>query len=221
MGAYPRCPGLTPVLPFPCIFGKAVDDITGFILAGGRSTRMGEDKTVLDWHGRPLLDHMLDVARSIAAGVRVVGSRAGLCDYGGVIEDIYPDRGPLAGIHAALSASTTELNLILAVDMPFIEPAFLEYLAAQARAAAAVVTAPRIAGRWQPLCAVYHRSFVESAERALHSGRNKIDVLFDKVPVRAVDDAELMRLAFPDAMFENLNTRQQYEQARTQRRRTP
>jgi molybdenum cofactor guanylyltransferase len=192
-----------------------VADITGFILAGGRSTRMGDDKAFLDWHGRPLLDHALALARSVAAKVHVVGSRVKFGDYGEVVEDTYADRGPLAGIHAALAASTTELNLVMAVDMPFIEPRFLEYLAAQTRAGTAAVTLPRIAGRWQPLCAVYRRVFLGPADAALRAGRNKIDALFAEVPVRIVDEDELRRLAFAASMFDNLNTREEFEQARS------
>ena len=192
-----------------------MNDITGFILAGGRSTRMAEDKALLDWHGRPLLEHMCALAAKVSAQVRIVGSREKFGAYGDVVEDVYPDCGPLAGIHAALAASSTELNLILAVDMPFVESRFLEYLGAQARAGAALVTSPRLAGRWQPLCAVYRRDFAAPAETALRAGRNKIDALFADIPTRIVDEQELGRLAFAERMFENLNTREELQRARS------
>ncbi len=176
---------------------------------------MGADKAFLDWRGRPLIDHAHALARAVAGSVFIVGCREKFGAYGRVIEDAYADRGPLAGIHAALAASTVELNLILALDMPFIEPRFLEYLVAQAHAGSAVVTLPRVAGCWQPLCAVYRRAFLAAAEAALRAGRNKIDALFTGLPLRIVDDAEVRQLAFDPAMFDNLNTREAYGRARS------
>ena len=67
---------------------------------------MAADKAMLDWHGRPLLAHMRDLAGAVAAEVRIVGSRAKFGAYGDVLEDVYPGCGPLAGIQAALAAST-------------------------------------------------------------------------------------------------------------------
>jgi molybdopterin-guanine dinucleotide biosynthesis protein A len=219
-----------------------MDDVTGFVLAGGRSTRMGADKASLDWHGRPLAEHALELVGAITKDVFIVGKIPALAKTGPgrgthtVIEDVYPDRGPLAGIHAALASSTTELNLVLAVDMPFVVPAFLEYLVAQARGSSAVVTVPRIPHpvapkpgatrvghpdwQWQPLCAVYRRSFAEVAEAALRAGRNKIDALFGEVSLRIIDEAELQRLSFDPAMFDNLNTREEFEQARARQVRS-
>jgi molybdopterin-guanine dinucleotide biosynthesis protein A len=131
-----------------------------------------------------------------------------------VVEDIYPDRGPLGGIHAALSATTTDLNLMLAVDMPFMRADFLRYLVEQARATAALVVVPHIGNGLQPLCAVYRRSFRERAEMALRAGQNKIDPLFTPSETCVLNDAELQRLSFPATMFENLNTREEWERAR-------
>ncbi len=176
---------------------------------------MGADKAFLNWHGHPLIEHALALARGVAENVFIVGCRGKFGVYGEVIEDAYADRGPLAGIHAALTASTVELNLILAVDMPFIEPRFLEYLVAQAGAGSGAVTLPRVAGRLQPLCAVYRRAFLAAAEAALRAGRNKIDALFAGLPIRVLDDNEVCQLAFDPAMFDNLNTRKEFEQARS------
>ncbi len=191
-----------------------MDDLTAFILAGGRSTRMSQDKAFLDWQGRPLLDHMRALAATVAARVYVVGSRTKFGSYSDVVEDVYDDCGPLAGIHAALTATATELNLILAVDMPFLETRFLAYLVAQAREATALATVPQIGERWQPLCAVYRHRFAVPAEAALRAGRNKIDALFAEAPVRIITEEELRPLALAAGMFDNLNTQQDWEQAR-------
>ncbi len=193
---------------------------SAFILAGGRSTRMGADKAFLDWHGRPLIKHAFALARAVAQDVRLIGSRAKFAAYGEVIEDVFPSRGPLAGIHAALAASTSDLNLMLAVDMPFMEPRFLDYLVAQADGSSAVVTVPKVGEHWQPLCAIYRHEFLAPAEAALRAGRNRIDALFPGLPLRILDNNELERLAFAPAMFDNLNTRKEFEQARSRQVRS-
>ena len=181
-------------------------DLSAFVLAGGRSSRMGTDKAFLQFGGRTLLVRALDLLRALTPEVRIVGSAAKFAPHGRVIEDIYASRGPLAGIHAALSASTTELNLVLAVDLPFVSEALLRFIVEQARAASAVVTVPRIAGGYQPLCAVYRRTFGPLAQAALEAGRNKIDALFAATTRRIVEEPELSRFAFSAAMFDNLNT---------------
>lgn len=190
------------------------DDVTAFVLAGGKSIRMGRAKATVELGGETLLQRALELASSAAAETFLVGPRAELEAHGRVVEDVYPGQGPLAGIHAALAATSTERNLILAVDTPFLEPRFLAYLLEQARESGAVVTLPRTADGFHPLAAVYRRSFRESAERALKEGRNKIDALFSEVKTRILEAAELEKLAFAPAIFENLNTPQDVERAR-------
>ena len=188
------------------------EDVTAFVLAGGKSARMGREKATLELGGRTLLERALKLASSVAAEALIVGPRAELELHGRVVEDVYPDQGPLSGIHAALWASPTELSLILAVDTPFLEARFLQYLMEQARESGAVVTVPRTADGFHPLAAVYRRSFRETAEQALQEGRNKIDALFAQVETRILEAEELKRFAFAPAIFENLNTPQDVEQ---------
>jgi molybdopterin-guanine dinucleotide biosynthesis protein A len=125
--------------------------------------------------------------------------------YGAVVEDLYAGRGPLGGIHAALLSSATELNLVFAVDLPFLTRELLDFLVREARATEAVVTVPRITGGFQPLCAVYRRGFATLAQTALEAGKNKIDALFPQTSTRIIEEPELLRFAFEAAMFENLN----------------
>jgi molybdopterin-guanine dinucleotide biosynthesis protein A len=188
-----------------CIINP-VGDLTAFILAGGKSTRMGTDKAFLQLGGRTLLAHAMAVARAVAGEVRIVGDAARFASFGGVIEDVYGERGPLGGIHAALNATTTDLNLMLAVDLPFVESGLLEYLISQAQTSGAVVTVPRAGGGLQPLCAVYRREFGIIAERSLRAGKNKIDPLFTQVETRVLEEAELLHRGFSAEMFRNLNT---------------
>lgn len=175
---------------------------------------MGTDKAFLLLEGQTLVQCALELARSVTDDVRIVGARDKFAAFAPVLEDEYVERGPLGGIHAALSSTSSDFNLMLAVDLPFLQARFLQYLADEARVANAVVTVPKAAGGLQPLCAVYRREFGPVAEQALNAGRNKIDTLFTQVAVRIIEEDELARFAFPATMFDNLNTREEWEQAR-------
>ena len=191
-----------------------VTRITAFVLAGGKSSRMGRDKAFLPWGEETLLAHALKLAGSVGASVHIVGDANKFASYGSVVEDVYRDRGPLGGIHGALSSSVTELNLLLAIDLPLVEPPFLQYLASKARESGATVTVPRAGNGWQPLCAVYRREFVAIAGQFLLAGKNKIDPLFAMVKTRVLEEQELDEQGFSAGMFRNLNTPEELEDAR-------
>ena len=183
-----------------------MEGVTGWVLAGGKSSRMGCDKALLEFAGRPLLRHALELTSAVTTDVRIVGDPAKYAAFGAVIADIYSERGPLAGIHAALANSGTDLNLILATDLPFLEPRFLHYLIAAAQATDALVTVPRIGTYFEPLCAVYHKRFGELVEAALSKGKNKVDALFAETPTRTITEEEIVNAGFGPAMFRNLNS---------------
>ncbi len=184
------------------LYHHGMEAVTAFILAGGKSTRMGSDKAFLELGGRPLLLHAIEIARSVVESVKVVGDPAKFGRFGPVIPDIYCDHGPLAGMHAALASTETAWNLILAVDQPFLTPAFLRYLISVARSSGA--------------CAIYRKQFGALAEEALKAGRNKIDKVFSDVSLRVIDEAELSRAQFSPAIFRNVNTPEDWDEARKQ-----
>ena len=161
-------------------------DLTVFILAGGKSTRMGADKAFVTLDGRTLLARALELARSLTPDVRIVGDPAKFAAFAPVVEDIFRECGPLGGIHAALRASQTELNLILAVDVPFVSAALLQYLIARARnsgnatvtvaragwrlAAALRRLSPRVRQRLRKkLCAQVATRLISSSNRHMRS----------------------------------------------------
>lgn len=185
---------------------QAESGLTAFVLAGGKSSRMGRDKAFVELAGEMLLSRALKLASAVAREVRIVGDTRKFASFGRVIEDVYRNCGPLGGIHAALSSSATELNLMLAVDLPFIVPEFLEYLLLQARESGAMVTVQRADRGLQPLCAVYRRGFADAAEQSLREGKNKIDALFAKVETYVIEEDELVQAGFSADIFRNLNT---------------
>ena len=198
------------------VYHHGVNPVTTFILAGGKSSRMGEDKAFLELGGRTLLARALELAGAVGGSVCIVGGAEKYTSFSPVVEDIYPGRGPLAGIHAALARTCTDLNLIMAVDLPLLQSCFLNFLISQAIETTALVVVPRAGGGLQPLCAVYHRSFAEVAERSLRAGKNKIDLLFAEVETRVIEPEELAQNGFSSEIFRNLNTRRDWEEARLQ-----
>jgi molybdenum cofactor guanylyltransferase len=183
------------------------------ILAGGKSTRMGTDKAFVMLDGQTLLVRALQLGRSVSADVRIVGEAAKFQSLAPVVEDIFHDCGPLGGIHAALRATAADLNLMLAVDVPFVTRAVLDFLISRARSSDAVVTVPQCGGRLHPLCAVYRREFADKVEKALRAGRFKIDALFEARTTLVISECELDAGRFSGAMFRNLNTPEELEQA--------
>ena len=188
--------------------------VTAFVLAGGKSSRMGSDKAFLRLGEETLLSRALKLAGAVASEVCIVGDAKKFAVFGQVVEDVYRERGPLGGIHAALSGSTTELNLMFAVDLPFVTQKLVQYLLSRALESGAMVTVPRAGPGFQPLCAVYRRGFTEVAEQSLLEGKNKIDSLFARVETCVIEENELLRAGFSEQMFRNLNTPEELEKAK-------
>ena len=188
--------------------------ISAFVLAGGRSSRMGTDKALLVFEGKTLLERATECARMVTSDVGIVGSAARFSSYGPVVEDIFKDCGPLGGIHAALRSSRTDPNLILAVDLPGMTADFLRFLVSLAvKEPRVLAVVPEYDGRWQPLCAVYRREFADAAEDALKLGHFRIDALFATVPTRKITQVEIETAGFGASIFRNVNTMADFEAA--------
>jgi molybdopterin-guanine dinucleotide biosynthesis protein A len=179
---------------------KGYAEAEGFVLAGGRSSRMGQDKALLRLGGRSMLEIALDKLRALhlPAPPRVAGLRSDAV----AVADLHPGCGPLSGIEAALIASSRPLNVFLPVDMPLLPPKFLVWMLCRAQITGAAVTLPRINGRPQPLCAVYHRELLAPITASLLAGDYKVmGVVCAAAPrSEAVDifDVELVSSADPD-----------------------
>ena len=166
---------------------------------------MGRDKALLALEGMTLLQRALRTSAAISPDVWIVGQSSKYSEFGPTIEDIHCGLGPLGGIHAALTKSERKLNLILAVDMPHVSSALLNFLIVEARAGEAAVTIPEVDMRLQPLCAVYRREFLPVIESAIASGIYKITPLFERVKTRVIRGEELEAAGFSSNMFKNWN----------------
>jgi len=172
---------------------------------------MGSDKALLRHGDTTLLQRALATASVVASRAVIVGSAQRYADFGEVVEDIYPGCGPLGGIHAALSATLTDRNLVLSVDMPHMQADFLLWLLQQSAASREQIVVPDVLGQPQPLCAVYRREVAVAAEQALAQGEYKVRQLFAAVPTRRIAEDEIIAAGFSPSIFTNLNTSQDYE----------
>jgi molybdenum cofactor guanylyltransferase len=182
----------------------------GFVLAGGRSTRMGQNKAQLELGGRSLLERALQKLRALPleAGPRIAGGSAALLTHAAVISDLHPGFGPLSGIEAALAASSQPLNLFLPVDTPLLPAQFLIWMLRRAQITGAVATVPRFNSLPQPLCAVYHRRLLDPITVALLAGDYKVMSVIRAAagPLRqAIDLFDVELVASTDSSFLNFS----------------
>jgi molybdopterin-guanine dinucleotide biosynthesis protein A len=188
-----------------------------YILVGGKSSRYGSDKALLDIQGHPLALHLAQIARRSAATITLVGPPERYQHLGlPVIPDALPDVGPLAGILAALEHSSHPWNLVLACDMPRLAPAFFDFLFARAgegHCDACLPVSPQ--GRDEPLCAVYAKRAAEAIRREIEAGTRKITHALRPLNVRRLSPAEYAHLDPGGDLFTNINTPAEWQQDQT------
>jgi molybdopterin-guanine dinucleotide biosynthesis protein A len=164
---------------------------------------MGADKALLIYHGKPLILRTAAILEEVAETVTVVGSQERYGSLGlRIIEDCFPNSGPLAGIHAALQDSALDWNLIVACDMPALTARDLNHLCESAPDDVEAVIPVSADGQPQPLCALYHRRALSLIESALNRGERKI--------LRAIN-AHLLEWQ-DNRLFRNINTPEEWSE---------
>jgi molybdopterin-guanine dinucleotide biosynthesis protein A len=199
--------------------GAVVPEITGIVLAGGRSSRMGSDKASLILDGASLLhrtaaalDAVVDeivIVRAPGQSIPLVKTRASLV----VVQDAVEGEGPLFGIGTGLSAASAPIAIVVGVDHPFLRPPLLRLLADRVRAGARWVL-PIAGGRPQPLCSAFATDALDVVTRHLEAGaRAPMAVAADLGMVRLSEDE--WREADPDGLsFVDVDTPEEFEAAR-------
>ncbi len=181
-------------------------DVCAVILAGGQSSRMGVNKALLDFGGKPLIRVLID--RILPVTHRILISSNDCISYEflnfPVVPDYFPGHGPLAGFHSAMVRNDCSFYVMLACDLPNLKTPFLQKMVSLAEGFDAAI--PRTTdGLAHPLCAVYRRTCLPSVERALERGANKVIETFlaDHLSIRWVDPHEG---SFNDSDLANINT---------------
>jgi molybdopterin-guanine dinucleotide biosynthesis protein A len=188
--------------------------VTGVILAGGKSRRMGRDKAFLPFGKGVLIERVIEVVRAVTDELLLITNTPEQYQRFGLpmVSDVIPEAGSLGGIYTGLVHAKTPYSLALACDMPFVKPAFSRFLCDIAGEADVII--PKNAEDFQPLCAVYAQACREPIRQRIEAGRLKITGFFDQVRVRVIEGEVLARYDPHDVMFFNANTPEEYERAR-------
>ncbi|MGQ9522067.1 MAG: molybdenum cofactor guanylyltransferase [Anaerolineae bacterium] len=187
-------------------------EISAAVLVGGQSRRMGMDKATLFVGGRPLIQWVISALEQVADEILLVGRAANRLEWLGLPmwEDLSPDGGPLAGIHTALTVARYPLCLVVACDMPFLQPDLLRYMAREAAGWDVVV--PLVDGHLEPLHAVYARSCLAAIGEMLGHGETCPLDLYPRVRTRYIGPEEIAGFAGGRRSFININTPQELAQ---------
>ncbi|QWV95639.1 molybdenum cofactor guanylyltransferase [Geomonas oryzisoli] len=181
------------------------DDITGVILVGGKSRRMGRDKAFLQMQGKPLFERVLDLFRGSFAKVLLVGDRSErFSSYSlTVLPDLIPGSS-LGGVYTGLSGADSEWIFVSSCDLPFPSVAILRHLCSLREGYDAVV--PKTGQGYEPLFALYSKRCLEPIQKLLEGGECCAYAWYPQVRVREVGPEEIARLDPTGTAFLNLNT---------------
>lgn len=206
---------------------RAEESVTGIVLAGGRSRRMGRDKAFIELAGRPLLRWVLDALEAVSDQQLIVGREpARLRPFGEVVTDKLAARGPLTGLHAGLKAAETDLCLVVACDLPLVRSDLLVLLRRAIGPMHAAVpylgegpipepgdfSTSKEAGL-QPLLAAYRRRCIQPLEKLLMDGSVPTNALFSLVKTRILGPEEWRAVDPHGRSFFNVNAPHDLDEA--------
>jgi molybdopterin-guanine dinucleotide biosynthesis protein A len=191
--------------------------MTSIILAGGRSSRLGRNKALQVIGGKSLIQWVVDRVAIVSTEIIIAtaGGEAIPCSSVARIKtaaDIHPEKGPLAGIHSGLLASSSRRAIVVGCDTPFFSVALLEYMTQTSPVFDVVV--PRVKEKVEPLCAVYSKNCVAPIHELLKQNELRIIELFPMVKVRYVEEDEIDNFDPEHLSFFNINTQADLERAR-------
>jgi molybdopterin-guanine dinucleotide biosynthesis protein A len=186
-------------------------ELSGIVLAGGQSRRMGRNKALLELDGQPLIARVLGrlalLCNELIVSANTVELYADLPAR--VVPDLVPGRGALGGIHAGLTAASNERAVVVACDMPLLNLRFLRYMAVVSPGYDVVV--PRVGGFYEPLHAVYSARCVEPIAQLIAQGPRRVVDLYRQVRIRELTEADV-HLFDAALSFVNVNTLQEWSE---------
>ncbi len=187
----------------------------GFVLVGGTSRRMGEDKTRLLYQGKPMALHQAEKLSLVCGRAALVGKGAHPFPDSGYrfVEDAAETGAPIFGVLAALSWSPDDLNLVLAADLPRCPESFLAALLEVAEAVPAAVVVPVVGGEMQTLCSVWRRSAIPLLREAVLAERFSMKGPISRLGGVIIPEVETVRMpgGRPEN-FLNVNRPEDYEE---------
>ncbi len=193
------------------------DDITAFILAGGKSSRMGVNKAFLEIDGKMIIQRLLELLDKLFKNIIICSNDIASFEFTGrkIVKDIFPNKGPLAGLHSGLTISETDKNFFISCDLPFISGMIIRYLCDYKSDASIIL--PIGEKRIQQMCGLYSKNVLRQAEKLLIESKDNtisktkgsIFELIESVPTEIADVSKL-EYYYKDIFF-NMNTPDDYE----------
>ena len=197
----------------------AMIELTGILLAGGKSRRLGRDKAQELIGGRRIIDRVLDTLKPITNFQTVVVDRCERIEELNIgtqinyVVDSYNNSGSLGGLYSGLEQSTTPWSLLVACDMPFLSSRLFEFMVTKISNRNLDVVIPRFEGRLQTTHALYKKSCLEHIEARLKDGLLKMDGYFNNFNVCEISQDEILRIEGSENSFFNVNTADDLELA--------
>jgi molybdopterin-guanine dinucleotide biosynthesis protein A len=181
-------------------------DITGVILAGGKSSRFGSNKALAMVDGKPLIQHVADLMSSLFPECILITNTPAEYEFLSVpmTHDRYQDSGPLAGIHAALLKISTPRAFVVACDMPNLSPELIQYICNINEQEYEVIIPSPEKGQ-EPLFGIYHKKSLEVIESYLQQKDFKIISVLEDLQVRQVSEQEILSITGDLGCFKNIN----------------
>ena len=191
--------------------------MTSIVLAGGKSLRLGRNKSLATVSGKSLIQWVIDRLATISNEIIIATARGEEIPYSSnvslkTVADIHPGKGPLAGICSGLIASSSPRAIVVSCDTPFLSVGLLEYMTQTCPGADIVV--PRMEEKVEPLCAVYSKDCVNPIRELLEQNLLKIIELYPRVTVRYIEEAEIDRFDPEHLSFFNINSQSDLHRAR-------
>lgn len=190
--------------------GRKKADVTGIILAGGKSSRMGKNKALLDIGGERIIDKAVSLFKSLFKEVILVTNTPE--EYAGldvkVVPDIFPGKGSLGGIYTGLAYASCDYSFIVSCDMPFLKRELIEFLIELKGDFDVVV--PRLRTGHEPLHAVYSKECLKPIEILIKKDDLRIIGFYPKVRVKEVSEDEIAPFISEPSPFININTPEDY-----------
>lgn len=190
--------------------------LTVVIQAGGASSRMGEDKALKPFLGRPLIQRVIERLTPIADEMIVTTNRPADYEFLNMrlVADLKPGRGALGGLYTAIASATHPFVAVVACDMPFASPKFFESASRLMAAEEADVIITKTDEGYEPLHALYRReTSLPAIESAIDADQWKVIAWFPQVKVRTLSSAEVKALDPSGFCFWNINTPEEFLQA--------
>jgi molybdenum cofactor guanylyltransferase len=189
--------------------------VCGFILAGGKSSRMGGDKALLEINGISLIARAARLLQSVTGDPTIVASPSLYSSLGlAIVPDDWPGFGPLGGMATALRVSKTLWNLIVACDLPYLNKAWLDFLIERALKSTADAVVPMSERGPEPLCAMYHKNAEKRIRTAVEGGMRKVTDTFGRLRVEYLEPNEWKAFASERLLFKNVNSPADYQEAK-------